>query len=380
MGPLRVPELQGNKKPGPPGEHVMKKKTEALLTEFLTAISPSGYEGPTANIFKREAETFADKVSRDLHGSTLAQVDGENPDFRIMFAGHCDEIGFLVTHIDSKGYLWFAPIGGWDPQIAQGQRVQIQGKKGVVPGVIGKKPIHLMSASDRSKVVDLKNLWVDIGAKTRREAEKLVEVGDPLVLGYGPEKLAGNVLAARGMDNRIGAFVVLEAARRVAKAKTGSKATLISVATVQEEIGLRGATTSAFGCDAQVGIAVDVTFAADHPGLGDAKTNLNEVALGKGPVLTRGPNTHPRFFDRIVATAKAHEIPLQINAEGRGTGTDANAMQLSRAGMATALLSIPNRYMHSPSECVDLRDVEHCIELMTQVVLSLDPQADWTPF
>lgn len=358
----------------------MKKKTESLLFEFLNSVSPSGYEGPSANLFKREAETFADRVTRDRHGSTMAVVAGSDPDFRIMFAGHCDEIGFLVTHIDSKGYLWFAPIGGWDPQIAQGQRVQIRGSKGIVPGVIGKKPIHLMNENDRRKVVPLKDLWVDIGVKDRKEAEKLVSVGDPLVLGYGPEKLAGHTLAARGMDNRIGAFVVLEAARRVARAKEGTKATLVSVATVQEEIGLRGATTSAYEADAQVGIAVDVTFAADHPGLGDAKTDLNEVALGKGPVLTRGPNVHPRFFDRIVAVAEEHNIPLQINAEGRGTGTDANAMQLSRAGMATALLSIPNRYMHSPSECVDLRDVEHCIELMAQVVLALDPEADWTPF
>ncbi len=358
----------------------MKKKTESLLFEFLNTVSPSGYEGPSANLFRREAETFADEVTRDLHGSTAALVSGTDPDFRVMFAGHCDEIGFLITHIDSNGYLWFAPIGGWDPQIAQGQRVQVRGSKGIVPGVIGKKPIHLMNDNDRKKVVPLKELWVDIGVKNRKEAEKLVSVGDPLVLGYGPEKLAGETLAARGMDNRIGAFVVLEAARRVAKAKEKAAASLLSVATVQEEIGLRGAITSSYGADAKVGIAVDVTFAADHPGLGDAKTNLNEVALGKGPVLTRGPNTHPRFFDRIVEVAKAHDIPLQINAEGRGTGTDANAMQLSRGGMAAALLSIPNRYMHSPSECVDLRDVDHCIELMAQVVLALDPNADWTPF
>lgn len=358
---------------------LMKKTSEAFLKRLLESISPSGYEGPAANLFKEEALGFADEVKRDRHGNTVARVDGTGG-LRVMFAGHCDEIGFLITHIDKKGYCWIAPIGGWDPQIAQGQRVQIQGKKGVVPGVIGKKPIHLMTPEDRKNVVQLKDMWVDIGVADRKEAEKLVSVGDPLVVAQGYERLAGETAVARGMDNRIGAFVVLEAARRVAKAKPRPATTLYSVATVQEEIGLRGAITSAFGVDAHAGIAVDVTFAGDHPGLGDAIRALNDCELGKGPVLTRGPNTNPRMFDRLVAVAKEHKIPLQINAEGRGTGTDANAMQLSRAGMATALLSIPNRYMHSPCELVDLRDVEHCIDLMAQFVLSLEDDADLTPF
>ncbi|WFB34798.1 M42 family metallopeptidase [Kiritimatiellota bacterium B12222] len=357
----------------------MKKKTLNLLKNFLEAVSPSGYEGPTANLFRDEAQNFASEVTRDRHGNTLAVVKGTS-DLRVMFAGHCDEIGFLITHIDSQGYLWLDPIGGWDPQIAQGQRVQIRGNKGMVPGVIGKKPIHLMSPEDRKRVVELKNLWVDIGVANRKEAQKLVSVGDPMVLGYGMQELQGDVIAARGMDNRIGAFIVLEAARRVAAATEKQDATLYSVATVQEEIGLRGAITSSFDIDAQVGIAVDVTFAGDHPGLGDAKRHVNECKLGAGPVLTRGPNTHPRLFDRIVATAKQHKIPLQISAEGRSTGTDANAMQLSRSGMATALLSIPNRYMHSPSEMVDLRDVEACIDLMAKVVLELEADVDLTPF
>lgn len=357
----------------------MKKNTEQILKRMVEAISPSGYEGPTANIFKEEAERFADAVKRDLHGNTIAHLAGTG-DLRVMFAGHCDEIGFLITHIDKRGYCWIAPIGGWDSQIAQGQRVQISGRKGVVKGVLGKKPIHLMSPDDRKNVVQIKDMWVDIGAGDRKEAERWVAVGDPLVLDQGYERLLGEMAVARGMDNRIGAFVVLEAARRVAKAQPGPSASLFSVATVQEEIGLRGAVTSAFGVDAHLGIAVDVTFAGDHPGLGDAGRALNDCELGKGPVLTRGPNTNATVFDLIVSVAKARKIPLQINAEGRGTGTDANTMQLSRGGMATALLSIPNRYMHSPCEMVDLRDVEHCIELMAQTVLALKPDHDLTPF
>lgn len=357
----------------------MKKNAEAVLKRLLEAVSPSGYEGPAANIFKEEALGFADEVKRDRHGNTIAEVKGSGG-LRVMFAGHCDEIGFLITHIDKKGYCWIAPIGGWDPQIAQGQRVQIVGRKGIVPGVLGKKPIHLMSPEDRKNVVQLKDMWVDIGVSDRKEAEKLVSVGDPLVVDQGYARLAGSTAVARGMDNRIGAYVVLEAARRVAKAKNRPAASLYSVATVQEEIGLRGAITSSFGVDAHVGIAVDVTFAGDHPGLGDAIRGLNDCELGKGPVLTRGPNTNPKMFDRLLALAAEKKIPLQINAEGRGTGTDANAMQLSRSGMATALLSIPNRYMHSPCELVDLRDVENCIALMAEFVLSLEAEADFTPF
>lgn len=357
----------------------MKKNTEAVLKRLLESISPSGYEGPAANIFKEEAEGFADEVRRDVHGNTVAHVAGTGG-LRVMFAGHCDEIGFLVTHIDKRGYCWIAPIGGWDPQIAQGQRVQILGRKGVVKGVMGKKPIHLMSPEDRKNVVQLKDMWVDIGAADRKEAEKVVAVGDPLVVDQGYERLMGERVAARGMDNRIGAFVVLEAARRVAQAKPKASASLFSVATVQEEIGLRGAITSSFGVDAHMGIAVDVTFAGDHPGLGDSIRNLNDCELGKGPVLTRGPNTNAKVFELVVSVAKAKKIPLQINAEGRGTGTDANAMQLSRGGMATALLSIPNRYMHSPCEMVDLRDVEHCIALMAETVLALEADQDLVPF
>ncbi len=357
----------------------MKKASESLLFEMLCAVSPSGFEGPSADVFRREADSFADEVSRDSHGNTLAQVNGKGTQ-RVMFAGHCDEIGFLVTHIDKRGYLWIAPIGGWDPQIAQGQRVQIRGKEGIVQGVMGKKPIHLMSPEDRRNVVQLKDMWVDIGVKTQKEAEKLVSLGDPMVLGYGPEKLMGSRLAARGMDNRIGAFIVLEAARKVAKSKKKAQPTLVSVATVQEEIGLRGATTSAYSINADFGIAVDVTFAGDHPGLGDAVRGTNECKLGEGPVLTRGPNINERFFRRIVDCAERNQIPLQFQAEGRGTGTDGNAMQLSRGGMATAILSIPNRYMHSPSEMVDLKDVQACIDLMAAVVLEMEADADVTPF
>lgn len=358
----------------------MKKRTEETLKRLVNAISPSGYEGPAANVWKEEAEGFADAVTRDQHGNTVAHVNDSGNGPRVMLAGHCDEIGFMITHIDKSGCCWIAPIGGWDPQIAQGQRVRVLGSKGPVLGVIGKKPIHLMSPEERTRVVPLKNMWIDLGVASKKEAEKLVAVGDPAVIAYEYDRLAGNRAVARGMDDRVGAFAVLEAARRVASAKRKKAARLAAVATVQEEIGLRGATTAAHGLNPDVGIAVDVTFATDHPHIGDAVKSENDVVLGKGVVITRGPNINPVLFDLMVAVADAKEIPYQLNAEPRGTGTDANAIQLSGAGVATGLLGIPNRYMHSPCEVVDLRDVEACIALMAETVLAIQAEHDFTPF
>lgn len=371
--------VKGNFNPNPELSDPMKKTSENFLISLVNSIGPSGYEGPVANVWRDEAKTFASLVDRDAHGNTFATVNpGGDP--VIMLAGHCDEIGFLITHIDKAGYCWLAPIGGWDPQIIQGQRVRVKGRSGVVPGVIGKKPIHLMSPDDRRKVVGLNEIWVDLGVESRKEAEALVAIGDPVVIAYAYERLAGTRAVARGMDNRVGAFVVLEAARRVAKAAKPPSASVVAVATVQEEIGCRGAMTAAHRLRPQVGIAVDLTFGIDHPGLSDAMRQENDIKVGKGPVITRGPNINPVLFDLIVDTAKQCKIPLQVNAEGRSTPTDADPMQLSRAGVATALLSVPNRYMHSPCELVDLKDIDACVKLIAETVVRIDRDLDFTPF
>lgn len=355
----------------------MNQRSLSFLKKLLGTISPSGYEAEAAQVWQAEAERFADEVRRDAHGNTDAVINpGGSP--RVMLAGHYDEIGFLVTHIDDEGFLWIAPIGGWDPQIPQGQRVWIRSAQGRVPGVIGKKPVHLLKAEAREKVVPLEELWVDIGAKNKKAAEKRVSIGDPLVLGYEVQPLEGEVWAGRGLDNRVGAFVVLEAARRLAKLKP--RAEVHAVATAQEEIGLRGARTSAFGIDPQVGIAVDVTFATDHPGMGEVKKREGDIQLGAGPVLTRGPNVHPKVFELLADTARREGIPVQLNAEPRGTGTDANALQISRAGVATGLVSVPNRYMHSPCELVSLKDLERSAQLLAHAVARLGPQTPLAPF
>ncbi|MDF7825526.1 M42 family metallopeptidase [Pontiellaceae bacterium B12227] len=355
----------------------MNKQSKKFLADLINSISPSGYEGPVAKVWKAEATTFASRVWTDTHGNSHAVVNpGGSP--VVMLAGHYDEIGFQISYIDDEGFLWIQALGGWDPQIAQGQRVQIMTKKGVVRGVIGKVAIHMQTPEDRKKVSEIKDLWVDVGAKNKADAEKMVEIGDPLVIASGYEEMANGLAVGRAFDDRAGAFVVLEAARQLAK--LSPKAEIHAVATVQEEIGLRGAQTAAYGINPDIGIAVDVTFATDHPNMGEARKRENLIELGKGPVLTRGPNINSKLFDLLVKTAKAEKIPVQINAEPRGTGTDANALQLNRSGVTTALVSIPLRYMHSPCELISLKDLELCSKLIAKTVEKVTPRTNFVPF
>ena len=355
----------------------MINKSKKILKDLINSISPSGYEGPAAQIWKKEAQKFADKVWTDSHGSSHAVINSKEK-LSVMLAGHCDEIGFQVSYIDEQGFIWIQPLGGWDAQIAQGQRVQILTKNGIVKGVIGKLAIHLQTPEQRKKVSEIKDLWIDIGSKDKKQSEALIEIGDPLVIDYGFDNLKNDIVVGRAFDNRSGAFVVLEAARELSKIKTNLK--VHTVATSQEEIGLRGAKTSSYCVNPDVAIAVDVTFATDHPQMGDVIKRENNIKLGGGPVLTRGPNMNPKLYDLLVKTAKENKISVQINAEPRGTGTDANAIQLCRSGVPTCLVSIPLRYMHSPCELVHLKDIENCIKLISQTVNKISKNTNFTPF
>lgn len=355
----------------------MINKSKKILKDLINSISPSGYEGPAAQIWKKEAQKFADKVWTDSHGSSHAIINSKEK-LSVMLAGHCDEIGFQVSYIDEQGFIWIQPLGGWDAQIAQGQRVQILTKNGIVKGVIGKLAIHLQTPEQRKKVSEIKDLWIDIGSKDKKQSEALIDIGDPLVIDYGFDNLKNDIVVGRAFDNRSGAFVVLEAARELSKIKTNLK--VHTVATSQEEIGLRGAKTSSYGVNPDVAIAVDVTFATDHPQMGDVIKRENNIKLGGGPVLTRGPNMNPKLYDLLVKTAKENKISVQINAEPRGTGTDANAIQLCRSGVPTCLVSIPLRYMHSPCELVHLKDIENCIKLISQTVNKISKNTNFTPF
>jgi putative aminopeptidase FrvX len=331
--------------------------TPDLLDKLLRAGAPSGYEGPAAEIW-RDAASFAE-LSSDGLGSSIARVGDASPLLAVV--GHIDEIGLIVTHIDEKGFLWFAPIGGWDPQILVGQRVQVRGKDGLVPGVVGRKPIHLLEADQRKKVVELKGLHIDVGAADRDEAAGLIRVGDPVVIAAEPMAVLGDRLVSRAMDNRLGAYVALESLRR-ADESGNLKGSFAAVAGVQEEIGLFGARTAAFEVRPDIAIAVDVTHATDAPGVDEKE--IGSHPLGSGPVIGRGSTLSPKVCDLLVETAEAEGIEYSLSASGRGTSTDADVLQISRAGIPTGLVSIPLRYMHSPVEMVDLRDVEAVVKLL----------------
>jgi endoglucanase len=292
-----------------------------------------------------------------------------------LLAGHIDEIGLMISHIDDKGFCYFQPIGGWDSQVLVGQRIRILGRNGVVRGVIGKKPIHLMTPDDRTKVSKIEDLWIDIGAASLAEANALVRVGASAVIDADPLVLANGRIIGRGVDNRIGAFVVLEALRLLAADRP--HASVAAVATAQEEITFAGARTSAFSYDPHVAIAVDVTFATDHPNA--SRNSQGDIAIGGGPVLTRGSANAPLLVEMLIETAEANNIPFCIQANPSRTATDADAIHTARGGVATAVISIPNRYMHSPNEMIDINDALNAAKLIAAFVRRLNADTSFVP-
>jgi endoglucanase len=350
----------------------------AFLESLLDAPGPSGFEVRPARVWRAEAETFADSVTTDVSGNTLALVNADGRP-RVMMAGHIDEIGLQVTHIDENGILYVAGIGGWDPQVLVGQRVRILGRSGDVQGVVGKKAIHLIKPVDRKKASEIAQLWVDVGVSSAEEAGELgLRVGDPLVIDAQMVRLAGDRVASRAIDNRIGAYVVLEALRMLSESSPTASA--VAVATVQEEIGGKsggGAQSSAFALEPDVALVVDVTFSTDIPDV--EKKELGDHRLGGGPVLSRGSAAHPVVFDRLVEVAESEDIPYTIQAQPKYTSTDADSIYLSRGGVPTGLVSVPNRYMHSPNEVVSLVDLDSTARLLAAFVRGLEEDTDFTP-
>jgi endoglucanase len=340
-----------------------------LLDKLLRTAGPSGYEAPAAAVWREEA-SFA-RLSADGIGSSVARVGEADPLLAVV--GHIDEIGLVVRHIDEKGFVWFGTIGGWDPQILVGQRVEVQAKDGPVTGVVGRKPMHLLDAEARKKVVEMKAMHIDIGATDREEAAKAVRVGDPVVIEGEPRKLAGSRVVSRSMDNRLGAYVALEALRRCHE-RGSLSASFAAIAAVQEEIGLFGARTSAFSVRPDLAVVVDVTHATDAPGIEERE--LGSHNLGSGPVIYRGATLSPQVFELLVETAEANRIAHTIGATGSSTGTDADAVQFARSGVPTGLVAIPLRYMHSPVEMVDLADLEATVELIAAFAERIDADVD----
>lgn len=352
----------------------MNKISEAFLKELLESPSPSGYEQPAAKVWRAHVKDSVDQLIPDVHGNSIALLNPK-AEFKFMLAGHIDEIGLMITHIDDKGYIYTAQIGGMDPSLLVGQRVKVMTPKGEVFGVIGRKAIHQMKGDELKKNVEMENIWVDIGADSKKDALKRVAVGDPIVVDVPYRRLNGHKVVSRATDDKVGAFIVAE----VLKALSGRKLNIsvVGVATVQEEVGLRGAITSAYTVHPHAGIAIDVGFASDHPETDPKK--IGEVKLGKGPVLHRGPNINPVIEGLLFKVAKQKKIPYQVTAEPRGTGTDANAMQLCRGGAATSLISIPNRYMHTPVEVISLDDVDNCIKLLVEFLAAHPANRDYRP-
>jgi putative aminopeptidase FrvX len=354
----------------------MTPESLAFLKSLLDTPGPSAFEAAPARLWRTEAQRFADGVRADVAGNSFATLDGGRP--RVMFAGHIDEIGIMVSHIDEEGYVSFDLIGGWDHQVFVGQRVRLLGREGPVAGVVGKKAIHLMEKEDREKVSKVEELWIDIGATSRAETERQLRIGDPGVLAAGVLEFPNGRLVSRCIDNRIGAFVVLEALRQLAGgARAGASVT--AVATTREEIAATGggARSSAAMLEPDVAIVVDVTHATDYPGID--KRRFGDYRLGGGPVLARGASVSEIVFERLAAAAEAEQIPYAIEASSRDTHTDAEAIFNAHRGVATALVSVPNRYMHSPNEMIAIEDLDRTARLLAAFVRRLTPDTDFVP-
>lgn len=351
----------------------MEESRVTFLRRLLDAPGPSGYEQAPAGIWRTEAQTFADDVWGDVLGNSFARLKNDGAP-KVMIEGHIDEIGFLITHIDEQGFLWFDTIGGWDDAVVVGQRLRIVGRYGDVLGVIGRKAAHLVRRDDK-KGVETRDLWIDIGASDRSDAKRRVVVGDPAVIDAGFIQLTDDLVVARSLDNRVGAFVALEAIRLLNADRP--VVDIYAMAPTQEETSFAGAYTGTFQIAPTVAIAIDVTHATDYPEA-DKKSD-GEVRLGGGPVLTRGASLNPVVFEGLRAAGERLGLDCPVQGAARSSGTDADAMIRTGAGTATGLVSIPNRYMHSPNEVVSLTDLANAATLIAEFVRTITPDSDFRP-
>ncbi len=346
-----------------------------FLKRLLDAPGPSGFETLASRAWRAEAEKFAERITSDVAGNCIAEINpGGSP--TILVDGHLDEIGVIIQYIEDDGFLYISPIGGWDAQVLVGQRIRILGADGDVFGVIGRKPIHLSKDSDRKRAVKFEELWLDIGAKNRAEAESRVAVGDPGVIDSRAHDFPNNRIVSRSIDDRIGAFAALEVLRRYAE--TPGTARLVAAGTTQEEIAWTGggALVAANIVRPKMAIVIDVTFASDHPDI--EKKEIGDHRLGSGPVISRGALLSPVVIRLLRDAAERRKIPYTIHAAGRETATNADAIHIAQEGVATALVSIPNRYMHSPNEMVSLDDVDHTVELIVEACRAVNDRTDFT--
>jgi len=348
----------------------MNNSTEipSFLIELLDARSPSGYEAEAQAVVDKFVSPDADVYERDMLGNRIARIEADKQT-TLMMTGHMDELGLIITYVDEMGFLYFDTIGGIDLTTISGRRVSILTKEGVVTGVTGRRAIHLLNAEEKKKVPEKHNLWIDIGVTSKEEALKKIRIGDVAVYNQSFEVLNGSLGTARAFDNKCGCYVVCETLRRLSKDREGLDIEVVSVATSQEEIGCRGARAVAGGVKADFAIAVDVGHATDHPECDNRR--FGEFKLGSGPIITRGANINPLMFEGLIKVAEEENIPYQIEADPRPTSTDGRELQMAPGGLATAVVSVPLRYMHTASEIIDLQDVENTVRLLVAFAKSL---------
>ena len=346
----------------------MREASLTFLKTLVNTPSPVGHEARGQRVWLDYTRKYADETFSDAYGNCVAVLNkGGSP--RIMLAGHADEIAMAVNFIDDNGFLYVRRMGGVDAAITKAQRVVIHARRGPVKGVVGNVAPHLMKLEGDPKPPKIHDLFIDIGVSKRADAEKLVRVGDPITLVDEFDILRGDLAVARAFDNRIGTWSVAEALRQLAESKTKLHAEVCAVSNVQEEVGLLGARQIAYSLNPDVALVVDVTHATDYPTV--SKAQHGDVKIGGGPAVTHGGCNHPEVVARIEAVAKSKKIPLQHEAMSATSGTDTDVIFWTRGGIASALISLPNRYMHSPVEVVSLKDLEQIPQLLAGFVQSV---------
>jgi len=348
----------------------MRPESLDFLTNLLNTPTPSSDEARGQRVWLDYAQPYADKVETDTYGNAMAILNPEGSP-KIMIEGHADEIAFQVQYIDDDGFIYFSGVGGHDPSLARGQRVHIHGRNGEVLGVIGALAIHMQDRGKKQEVPELHELFIDIGASGRKQAEKRVAVGDLVTYTVGWQQLHGDIYIARACDNRIGTFVVAEALRLCAKSRKKLKACVVAASAVGEENGLYGAHMLGYSVRPDAALVVDVGQATDIPVTN--KKRFGDTKLGKGPILSRGSVNHPVLVRRLEDVAIKNKIAFQRGIDPRYSGTDADAIFLQRGGIATAAIGVPNRYMHTPVEAVHLKDLENLALWLTAFILDLRP-------
>lgn len=354
---------------------MLSKESKEFLYELLTTPSPTGYEQRIQKVVRTHMKKYADSMETDLHGNLIVGIN-TSAKKKVMLAGHCDQIGLMVRHINKDGFVYVSALGGIDTGVLPGAHMTIHSAKGPVEAIVGRKPIHAQSGDERGKVSnDLEKIWLDIGAKSKKEAEKRIEIGDCITFKLGVTELGKDLISAPGLDDKVGVFIAMEALKLCSKAKLNVG--LYAASTVQEEVGLRGARTAAYTIDPEVGIAIDVTHASDNPGAGSPLAT--ECKLAGGPAISRGPNTNPVVEKMLLASAKKGKIPYQLSPSASLLGNDANAIQVSRGGVAAASIGVPNRYMHTQVEVCSVSDLANCAKLLAEFIRSITPKTDFRP-